>query len=1440
MSKTPTIYIADVAEEAGYRQEIDKQLSVYQPKLRVSHAGKIEAGGNISKTITSFLQQADIILVLISANFLNCEDNQAQIQQIKAIHQNPNAATKVFLVIARPCLWKEGQSGHIPTLLAEGTPPISSHKDTVDICAKIALAVVAEISQTYYQYLPALPDYDTLPDAPFIGLRPFTQAEAPIFFGRTTAIFELYKWLIEEKNVLLFYGQSGVGKSSLLAAGFLPRVLGTAILKEKWKVQYLRREQDEGKGMDKLLRNHVKQLTQSGKNVLIILDQIEEIITQPHPNNSRELRQLIEVIDSYNDINGSEQLRIILSFRKEYFAEVKEAFDQHPNGKIPVDTFFVHPLSIGELLEVVKGVTLEKNPKLYKKYKLQFEPEKDENGKEFPSNLPLQIVHDIAQDEESNRAPALQILMSRMWEQMMQTDRNSPILTKKLYKDQKTKYILQDYINGELTKLHKQTDLQPEVELGLVLDVLEYFTTDLRPATAAEHTQVEVEERYAHIPPSKRKKIIAHLKNSYLLCDPKADNDDDKKQKSLRLGHDSLAPHIQQLFEKSEAMGQKAHSVLEHHFKTYNGTKENKQLPSLNVEQLEWVEQGKQGMRKRSSKEEQLIRESQIKAQKQQKEARRRYWISIGGVFGILSIFLTIIVAFTNNRANQKVISDTLVVEGKRLMDKDSCIAAQQYSEKALLLAPHNETAQDFQKELLPYVSDAIFQNIEGYKLSNDSTQYAAIFQKNKELILWNLQKQQKDTIFQNVYHYEFSSNDSLLVVLQNLDATNYTGELVLYDTHQEKLHNQSFKKMYYSYNYKGYEFRRDDSLLVVLQNYDANNKTGELVLYDTHQEKLHESFKNVYYKHRNNYNHKGYEFRSNDSLLVVLQNYDVNNKTGELVLYDTRQEKQHKTSFKQVFYRGYEFSSNDSLIVVFQNYDATTKTGELVLYDIHQEKLHKTSFKQVCYDYYKGYEFSSNDSLLVVLQNYDATTQTGELVLYDTHQEKLHKTSFKQVYYNYGYEFSSNDSLIVVFQNYDATNKTGELVLYDTRQEKRHKTSFKQVYYSYDYKGYEFSSNDSLLVVLQNYNVTTQTGELVLYDTRQEKQHKTSFKQVYYGYEFSSNDSLLVVLQNYNVTTQTGELVLYDTRQEKQHKTSFKQVYYGYEFSSNDSLLVILQNYDATNYTGELVLYDTRQEKQHKTSFKKVYYKGYEFSSNDSLLVVLQNYDANNYTGELVFYDTQREKLHNKSFKKVYYEGYKFSSNDSLLVVLQNYDANNYTGELVLYDTRQEKQHNKSFKKVYNESYELSSNNSLLVVFQNYDATNKTGELVLYDTRQEKQHKTSFKQVAYKGYEFSSNDSLLVVLQNYDATNKTGELVLYDTQHFKMSRTIQHIAGLAPNTWNNKTNYFLTKDLQYIITRSKDGVLKISNLQFGDDLLDYYNRTLAPLTKEQLEEFGL
>ena len=141
--------------------------------------------------------------------------------------------------------------------------------------------------------LPA-PSVDWLPETPYRGLQRFTHDESAVFFGRGRAIREIYNLVIDPgtRPVILYYGPTGVGKSSVLDAGLVPR------LELSHEVRYLRRDPDLGllgtlrcglapgdQGTDPGPSLDLARLwldrERPDRPLVVILDQAEEAFTRP-------------------------------------------------------------------------------------------------------------------------------------------------------------------------------------------------------------------------------------------------------------------------------------------------------------------------------------------------------------------------------------------------------------------------------------------------------------------------------------------------------------------------------------------------------------------------------------------------------------------------------------------------------------------------------------------------------------------------------------------------------------------------------------------------------------------------------------------------------------------------------------------------------------------------------------------------------------------------------------------------------------------------------------------------------------------------------------------------------------------------------------------------------------------------------------------------------
>ena len=527
---------------------------------------------------------------------------------------------------------------------------------------------------------PVIPTQDLPPD-PYRSLRPYTANEAELFFGRGWEIRALYQQVMDDHlpKIWWLYGQSGVGKSSLLQAGLMSR------LRQHQEVKYYRRDAKNGvlatfesifgrlkavNGTEILIawkateRKYRRPLT-------IILDQIEEIFTQPI--YSEELPRLLEVLYTvFRDKENRPAGKVILGFRKDFLSDMQIAFAKRP--EISYGDYALEPFEEANIVEAITGVAC--SAKIHRQYRLDFEP-----------HLPEKIAHDLAKDRTSAIGPTLQILLDKMWQQVKVNPQRE--FTEKLYLqilgDGK---VLEQFLKNQLDAMAQEAAYAKYMEAGLALDILYHHVTDL--GTSDTHTRTALKEHYQHLQKALDfDAFIEGLTSHYLLT-----QDKDKK---TTLMHDTLGPLVQKAFRKSEKMGQRATQVVENKLQNKVATlyarsphfirktldvmayilkdKISETIPAyLSNLELIIVKKGVNGMRKLKPAEVDLVKRS-----KKLRNATRRSYILI-----ILSVLL--VVAIINDRQqiikNQKTDitqkADSLLSQRKLLTLKSERLSQKQ------------------------------------------------------------------------------------------------------------------------------------------------------------------------------------------------------------------------------------------------------------------------------------------------------------------------------------------------------------------------------------------------------------------------------------------------------------------------------------------------------------------------------------------------------------------------------------------------------------------------------------------------------------------------------------------------------------------------------------------------------------------------------------------
>lgn len=129
--KPVKMFLAYSREDSSILEELRIHLKILErtQNLEVWFDGLIEAGSEWEKSILNNLLQADIILLLISQNFI-ASDYCYNKEMREAIRLHGAGKIKVIPIISKECLWEDPPFAKLQALPLEGKPIISSAWET--------------------------------------------------------------------------------------------------------------------------------------------------------------------------------------------------------------------------------------------------------------------------------------------------------------------------------------------------------------------------------------------------------------------------------------------------------------------------------------------------------------------------------------------------------------------------------------------------------------------------------------------------------------------------------------------------------------------------------------------------------------------------------------------------------------------------------------------------------------------------------------------------------------------------------------------------------------------------------------------------------------------------------------------------------------------------------------------------------------------------------------------------------------------------------------------------------------------------------------------------------------------------------------------------------------------------------------------------------------
>jgi len=254
---------------------------------------------------------------------------------------------------------------------------------------------------------------------PFKFLDPYGPGESDIFFGRDFECAELYSRFYKSR-LLLVYGESGTGKTSLVQCGLraqIPSEEATFVTVRTAvdPLQSLRRELESLVGNQALagIDGYAEMLGeaafQKAKTIVLVFDQFEElfILQPPHVRQS-----LADEIRTW--LSGELDVRVIIGLREEYLAKLGELEANLPG--LLENRFWVRRMSQAQAREAIVGPC-------------------DACGVGVDEGLADELLSQLDQGEHGIELPMLQVMLDSLYRRAARDNPEAPVIGWEAYRE---------------------------------------------------------------------------------------------------------------------------------------------------------------------------------------------------------------------------------------------------------------------------------------------------------------------------------------------------------------------------------------------------------------------------------------------------------------------------------------------------------------------------------------------------------------------------------------------------------------------------------------------------------------------------------------------------------------------------------------------------------------------------------------------------------------------------------------------------------------------------------------------------------------------------------------------------------------------------------------------------------------------------------------------
>src|ERR1019366_5306950 len=138
-----SVFFSYSHKDEALRNQLEIQLTMLKRQGVIStwHDRRLIAGDGVDQAISKQLEAADIILLLVSPDFL-ASDYCYGVEMTRALERHAAGEARVIPVILRPCEWKHAPFGHLLASPTDGKP-VTKWPDADDAFLDVAKAIRA-------------------------------------------------------------------------------------------------------------------------------------------------------------------------------------------------------------------------------------------------------------------------------------------------------------------------------------------------------------------------------------------------------------------------------------------------------------------------------------------------------------------------------------------------------------------------------------------------------------------------------------------------------------------------------------------------------------------------------------------------------------------------------------------------------------------------------------------------------------------------------------------------------------------------------------------------------------------------------------------------------------------------------------------------------------------------------------------------------------------------------------------------------------------------------------------------------------------------------------------------------------------------------------------------------------------------------------------------